>query len=135
MVKPTMSANVPVGYAMLVEAMREDAELRHNFFADLDLIFYAGASLPRDVWQGIEDLAMKELGRVPMLTSSWGMTETAPMALIHYEGGAESGMIGIPGPRLKPGCYLLTKIAMSFGFVGQSHGRLFRRTGKECRNL
>jgi feruloyl-CoA synthase len=101
MVKPTMSANVPVGYAMLVEAMREDAELRHNFFADLDLIFYAGASLPRDVWQGIEDLAMKELGRVPMLTSSWGMTETAPMALIHYEGGAESGMIGIPGPRLE----------------------------------
>jgi len=101
MVKPTMSANVPVGYAMLVEAMREDAELRHNFFADLDLIFYAGASLPRDVWQGLEDLAMKELGRVPMLTSSWGMTETAPMALIHYEGGAQSGMIGIPGPRVE----------------------------------
>jgi len=101
MVKPTMSANVPVGYAMLVEAMREDAELRHNFFADLDFIFYAGASLPRDVWEGIEDLAMKEIGRVPMLTSSWGMTETAPMALIHYEGGAESGMIGIPGPKLE----------------------------------
>ncbi len=101
MVKPTMSANVPVGYAMLVEAMRGDAELRHNFFADLDLIFYAGASLPADVWQGIEELAMVELGRVPMLTSSWGMTETAPMCLIHYEGGAASGMIGIPGPELQ----------------------------------
>jgi len=101
LIKPTMSANVPVGYAMLVEAMRQDAELRHNFFADLDLIFYAGASLPKDVWRGIEDLAMAELGRVPMLTSSWGMTETAPMALIHYEGGAESGMIGIPGPELE----------------------------------
>jgi feruloyl-CoA synthase len=101
MVKPTMSANVPVGYAMLVEAMREDAELRHNFFANLDFIFYAGASLPADVWQGIEELAMAEVGRVPMLTSSWGMTETAPMSLIHYEGGAESGMIGIPGPELE----------------------------------
>ncbi len=101
MVKPTMSANVPVGYAMLVEAMREDAELRHNFFANLDFIFYAGASLPTDVWQGIEELAMAEVGRVPMLTSSWGMTETAPMSLIHYEGGAESGMIGIPGPELE----------------------------------
>jgi len=98
MLKPTMSANVPVGYAMLVEAMRNDAELRHHFFADLDFIFYAGASLPADVWQGIEDLAMAELGRVPMMTSSWGMTETAPMSLIHYEGGATSGMIGIPGP-------------------------------------
>ncbi|MEK9962325.1 MAG: AMP-binding protein, partial [Rhodobiaceae bacterium] len=73
MVKPTMSANVPVGYAMLVEAMREDAELRHNFFANLDFIFYAGASLPADVWQGIEELAMAEVGRVPMLTSIWGM--------------------------------------------------------------
>ena len=101
MVKPTMSANVPVGYAMLVEAMREDAQLRHNFFADLDFIFYAGASLPADVWQGIEELAMIELGRVPMLTSSWGMTETAPMALMHYQGNARSGMIGIPGPRLE----------------------------------
>ena len=101
MVKPTMSANVPVGYAMLVEAMREDAQLRHNFFADLDFIFYAGASLPADVWQGIEELAMIELGRVPMLTSSWGMTETAPMALMHYEGNATSGMIGIPGPELE----------------------------------
>lgn len=101
MVKPTMSANVPVGYAMLVEAMREDAELRHNFFANLDFIFYAGASLPTDVWQGIEELATAEVGRVPMLTSSWGMTETAPMSLIHYEGGAESGMIGIPGPELE----------------------------------
>ena len=101
MVKPTMSANVPVGYAMLVEAMREDAELRHNFFTNLDFIFYAGASLPADVWQGVEELAMAEVGRVPMLTSSWGMTETAPMSLIHYEGGAESGMIGIPGPELE----------------------------------
>lgn len=101
MVKPTMSANVPVGYAMLVDAMREDAELRHNFFADLDFIFYAGASLPADVWQGIEDLAMAELGRVPMMTSSWGMTETAPMSLMHYEGGAKSGMIGIPGPEFE----------------------------------
>lgn len=101
MVKPTMSANVPVGYAMLVEAMREDAQLRHNFFADLDFIFYAGASLPADVWQGIEELAMIELGRLPMLTSSWGMTETAPMALMHYEGNATSGMIGIPGPELE----------------------------------
>ena len=101
MVKPTMSANVPVGYAMLVEGMREDAQLRHNFFADLDFIFYAGASLPADVWQGIEELAMAELGRVPMLTSSWGMTETAPMALMHYQGNARSGMIGIPGPRLE----------------------------------
>jgi feruloyl-CoA synthase len=101
MVKPTVSANVPVGYAMLVEAMRGDAELRHNFFANLDLIFYAGASLPADVWQGIEELAMAELGRVPMLTSSWGMTETAPMALFHYEGGAASGMIGIPGPEFE----------------------------------
>ena len=36
-----------------------------------------------------------------MLTSSWGMTETAPMALMHYEGNATSGMIGIPGPELE----------------------------------
>jgi feruloyl-CoA synthase len=35
-----------------------------------------------------------------MMTSSWGLTETAPACLIHHQGGAETGMIGVPMPEL-----------------------------------
>ena len=97
----TLSCNVPIAYAMLVEAMRGDADLRRRFFADLDMIFYAGASLPTDVWAALEDMAMAETGRIPMMTSSWGMTETAPAAILHYQGGAQTGMIGVPLPELE----------------------------------
>ena len=43
----TISFNVPTTFAMLVEHMRKDADLRRAYFSNLDLIFYAGASLPR----------------------------------------------------------------------------------------
>ncbi|MFV0513488.1 MAG: feruloyl-CoA synthase [Jhaorihella sp.] len=97
----TLSCNVPIAYALLIAAMRDNADLRRTFFADLDLIFYAGASLPQDVWTALEDMALEETGRVPMMTSSWGMTETAPAAILHYQGGASTGMIGVPLPELE----------------------------------
>ena len=97
----TMSFNVPVAYIMLVEAMRADVKLREAFFADLDMIFYAGASLPADVWKGLEEMAMEVKGEVPLMTSSWGMTETAPSCLLGYQAGQTSGNIGVPVPGLE----------------------------------
>ena len=97
----TLSFNVPVAYAMLVDAMRKDADLRRRFFTGLDMIFSAGASLPADVWNALEDMALEVNGRIPMMTSSWGMTETAPAAILHYQGGARTGMIGVPVPELE----------------------------------
>jgi len=92
----TLSFNVPIAYSMLVDAMRSDAELRRQYFADLDMIFYAGASLPADIWSALEEMSLAETGQIPMMTSSWGMTETAPAAILHHQGGAKSGMIGVP---------------------------------------
>lgn len=97
----TMSFNVPIAYVMLVDAMRADTALREAFFSDLDMIFYAGASLPRDVWKGLEDMAREVTGEVPFMTSSWGMTETAPSCLLGYQSGQESGNIGVPVPGLE----------------------------------
>ncbi len=97
----TLSMNVPAGYAMLVDALLKDSALQKAFFGDLDLIFYAGASLPKSVWDALESMAIAQTGRIPMMTSSWGMTETAPMAVIHHQGNARSGMIGVPGPELE----------------------------------
>nr|WP_240722495.1 feruloyl-CoA synthase [Poseidonocella sp. HB161398] len=94
----TLSFNVPVGYSMLVQAMEEDRGLREAFFRDLDLIFYAGASLPQPVWTRLEEMAMEIRGRLPLMISSWGMTETAPATIMVHEPIGRSGIIGVPLP-------------------------------------
>ncbi len=96
----TLSFNVPIAYSLLVEAFRQDKSLKQRFFGDLDLIFYAGATLPSDVWDALKAMSVEVTGTLPMMTSSWGLTETAPACLLHYQGGAESGMIGVPLPQL-----------------------------------
>ena len=102
LVAPTLSFNVPLGYAMLADALRRDDALRRRFFADLDLIFYAGASLPQEVWTRLEGMAMEIKGEVPLMTSSWGLTETAPAAVLQQEPTDRSGVVGVP----LPGCEL-----------------------------
>lgn len=94
----TLSFNVPVGYALLAKALGENKDLRQKFFADLDLIFYAGASLPQDVWHALEAMAVDIKGEVPLMTSSWGLTETAPAVLLQSEPIDRSGIIGAPLP-------------------------------------
>lgn len=92
----TLSFNVPVGYGLLARALESDAGLRKAFFRDLDLIFYAGASLPQDIWRSLETMAMDVKGEVPLMTSSWGLTETAPAVLLQSEPIDRSGIVGVP---------------------------------------
>jgi feruloyl-CoA synthase len=94
----TISFNVPVGFAGLVKAMQTDEEFKQKYFEDLDMIFYAGASLPQETWKGIEDAAHEVLGELPLMNSSWGLTETAPAALLQYEPTDRSGIVGVPLP-------------------------------------
>ncbi len=96
LVTGTACFNVPVGFAMLLEALEADKGLRQRFFEDLDLIFYAGASLPQDVWQGFERMAMEIRGEIPLMTSSWGMTETAPACIMQHEPVDRAGVVGVP---------------------------------------
>ncbi|MCR9126841.1 MAG: feruloyl-CoA synthase [Rhodobacteraceae bacterium] len=92
----TLAFNVPVGFAQLRDAMRADAGLRRHYFEDLDMIFYAGASLPQDIWRDLAEMAEEVQGRVPLVTSSWGLTETAPATMIQHEPTTMSGIIGVP---------------------------------------
>ncbi|WP_319533105.1 feruloyl-CoA synthase [uncultured Cohaesibacter sp.] len=96
LVTGTACFNVPVGFAMLLEALEADKGLRQRFFEDLDLIFYAGASLPQDVWQGFERMALEVRGEIPLMTSSWGMTETAPACIMQHEPVDRAGVVGVP---------------------------------------
>lgn len=92
----TIAFNVPIGFAFLRDAMRDDAGLKKAYFQDLDMLFYAGASLPQDIWDDLWQMALDVCGDVPLFNSSWGLTETAPAVLIQHEPTKLSGVIGAP---------------------------------------
>src|SRR5215475_6543856 len=97
-VSPTIYFNVPAGYAALLPFLERDEALARSFFAKLRLIFYAGAALPQDLWERLEAVSRKATGeRVPM-TSSWGTTETSPLATAAHFIIERAGAIGVPVP-------------------------------------
>jgi feruloyl-CoA synthase len=88
--------NVPRGFDMLLPFLENDEALRRNFFRNLHLIFYAGAALPQNLWERLERLSQKELGRRVPMVSAWGSTETAPsVTSVHFEID-RAGVIGLP---------------------------------------
>jgi feruloyl-CoA synthase len=97
-VSPTIYLNVPRGYALLLDHLETDAELQRTFFARLDLLFYAAAALPKSLWDRLEAVSLKVLGRKVPFVSSWGMTETAPSVTIVHFPIDRPGNIGVPGP-------------------------------------
>ncbi|WP_226624643.1 feruloyl-CoA synthase [Alloyangia pacifica] len=94
----TLAFNVPVGWNMLVDAIKHDPALQAHLFKDQQLLFYAGASLPQDVWEALEQFCIHARGGLPMMISSWGLTETAPACLMVHEPIGRSGVIGVPLP-------------------------------------
>jgi feruloyl-CoA synthase len=97
-VSPTVYFNVPAGYAALLPHLEKDEALARSFFANLRLIFYAAAALPQDLWTRLETVSARTTGeRIPM-TSSWGGTETAPLATSAHFLIDRAGVIGVPVP-------------------------------------
>ena len=97
-IAPTLYFNVPRGFEMLLPYLEEDPVLRDHFFAELDVIFYAGASLSQPVWDRLEALSIAARGERVRMLSAWGATETAPMATrVHYD-IERAGVVGLPPP-------------------------------------
>jgi feruloyl-CoA synthase len=97
-IAPTIYFNVPAGYGALLPFLERDAELRARFFERLDLIFYAAAALPQDLWTRLEAVAREARGEPIMMTSSWGLTETSPLATAAHFPIDRAGVIGVPVP-------------------------------------
>ncbi len=97
-ISPTIYFNVPAGFGMLLPHLEKDEALRNNFFKNLQLIFYAGAALPQDMWQRLESVAILATGRKVPMTSSWGSTETSPLATSAHFPIDRAGVIGLPCP-------------------------------------
>ncbi len=97
-IAPTLYFNVPRGFDLIVPCLEQDDALRDHFFSDLDMIFYAAAALPPNLWQRLEELSVAARGEKIVMTSAWGATETAPLAAgVHFPID-RAGVIGLPVP-------------------------------------
>jgi len=97
-IAPTVYFNVPRGFQMLAPFLEKDADLRDQFFSNLDTIFYAAAALPQDLWERIENLSIAAIGKKIAMTSAWGLTESAPLATSVHFPATGAGVIGLPVP-------------------------------------
>jgi feruloyl-CoA synthase len=97
-VSPTLYFNVPRGYDVLLPFLEQDASLRHAFFRELDMIFYAAASLPHPLWERLEAQSLEARGEIVLMLSAWGSTETAPMATTVHWRIRRAGVVGLPAP-------------------------------------
>jgi feruloyl-CoA synthase len=97
-VAPTLYLNVPRGFEALLPYLKSDAALRKSFFSRLQAMFYAGASLPQHIWEGLEEVAVAETGQRVRMITGLGSTETAPGCIASTNRCARSGMVGLPLP-------------------------------------
>jgi len=96
-IAPSLYFNVPRGYDLLLPYLERDAELRRSFFRELEVVFYAAAALPQNLWDRLLRLANAEKrgGDFAML-SAWGSTETSPLATSVHFAMDRPGVIGLP---------------------------------------
>jgi feruloyl-CoA synthase len=92
-VAPTMYFNVPRGFDLLLPFLEKDEALRRKFFSELDVLFYAAAALPQNLWDRIRRISSKP--ELAML-SAWGSTETSPLATSVHFRMDRPGVIGLP---------------------------------------
>ena len=97
-VAPTIHFDVPRGFEMLLAALRAEPALRECFFSRLQMLFYAGAAIAPQVWDGLQELARAATGTGVFITTSLGSTETAPAAISATWQADGPGFIGIPLP-------------------------------------
>ncbi len=99
-IAPTSYFNVPRGFALLLDGLEADTALATTFFSRLRLICNAGAALPDATRGRLQALVARYVsGRDVAIVSSWGTTETAPLATGCWgDPLPEYDSIGVPMP-------------------------------------
>lgn len=98
-IAPAFYVNVPLGYAMLAEALERDAQLRERFFRGVRLALYGGAGLPQALYDRLQEMAVGTIGERIFFTTGYGATETSSGCMAIYFPSEEVG-IGLPMPGL-----------------------------------
>ena len=97
-IAPTWYFNVPKGYEALLPYLRQDEQLRRNFFSRLRVLWFAGAAIAQHVFDEMKALARETRGEsIPFLTGL-GSTETAPYAMGRMWETQDASNVGLPPP-------------------------------------
>ena len=90
--------NVPLGYAMLIDAFERDRGLAENFFKSVRFMIYGGAGIAAETMQRFDRLSADIKGvKVPFI-SAYGSTETSGSITFTYFDADATGLIGLPVP-------------------------------------
>jgi feruloyl-CoA synthase len=95
--RPTVHFNVPAGYAALLPLLERDPAAARAFLDRLRIGFFAAAALPQQLWDRLGALAAGS-GSAMRMTTSWGLTETAPAATSAHFPITRSDVLGVPLP-------------------------------------
>ena len=97
-VGPSLWFNVPRGFDLAVAALEADPERARRVFRNLEILFYAGAALAPSTRARLEVVAANAGRPDVFFTSSWGSTETAPLATSTHFSTSTTGNLGVPVP-------------------------------------
>jgi len=97
-IAPTWYFNVPRGYEVLLPYLRQDRELRENFFSRLKLLWFAGAAVSQPVFDEVKALAYETCGEEILFLTGLGSTETAPFAMGRMWETEDVTNMGLPPP-------------------------------------
>lgn len=94
---PHFFLTVPIGFAMLCDAMEQDTALRDRFFANLVYIGFGGAVLSDQIMQRLNALSIAARGRTTPIYAFYGATEFLFGALRWWPSD-RMDVIGLPLP-------------------------------------
>lgn len=117
-VAPTLMFNVPSAYDAVIPQMEQDPAFAKHLLSNMDLLLYAAAGLPQNLWDRLERLSIAVRGaRIPIV-SSLGSTETASPATLGWWGTGVSGSLGLPIPGIEAKLIKLNDDDMEVRFRG-----------------
>lgn len=97
-VAPTVFTSVPSAWTILTTELELDAALARNLFSGVRFLGYGGASLPVDIWQRIQRVAVATCGERIAFCTGLACTETSGMGTYCGWSTEEPGNIGVPVP-------------------------------------
>jgi feruloyl-CoA synthase len=97
-VAPVIYSSVPKAFEELVPWLSKSPELRNHFFSRVRLFQYSGASIPQNVCDAFDKLALETVGRRIPWVGVFGSTEAGPMLADQHAWGSSAGRVGLPVP-------------------------------------
>lgn len=97
-ISTTQHTTVPAAWAALATELERDDDLAETFFRRICSMAYGGAAMGQDIYERIQNVAVRVTGTRISLSAGYGATETAPTASNVHWPNDRMGLIGLPLP-------------------------------------